>query len=268
MMRSERIPGLSVAVVDADGVRCAAGFGTADLATGLPATTTTAYLWFSMTKIVTATAAMRLADEGRLDLDAPVTDVAPELRAPRDGQPTVRQLLQHTAGLANPVPIRWVHPADADPPDPQALLHRLLRRRRAYRYPVGGAARYSNVGYLAAGRVVEVAAGMPFERYVREAVLDPLGMTRTGFGHAADIEVAAGYVRAPRALDPLLRAALPRGVVGRRRGAHLGLDRFLVDGPAFGGLVGDVLDAARFLRMHLRDAIRHHALEGQGVFVF
>ena len=82
MMRKGGVPGLSLAVVNRDGVLLAGGYGLADRAANRPATASTAYLWFSMTKIVTATAALRLADEGRLDLDAPVGEYVDYLRAP------------------------------------------------------------------------------------------------------------------------------------------------------------------------------------------
>ena len=52
---------------------------------------------------------------------------------------------------------------------------------------------------------------------------------------------------------PVLRAVLPTGVIGSRHGRYLALNRFYVGGPAYGGLVGDVLDASRFLRLHLND---------------
>ena len=51
----------------------------------------------------------------------------------------------------------------------------------------------------------------------------------------------------------MLRRLLPHGVLGNRHGPYLALNPFYVDGPAYGGLVGDVMDAGRFLRMHLRD---------------
>jgi CubicO group peptidase (beta-lactamase class C family) len=253
MMRGAHIPGLSLAVVSRDRLLYAAGFGTADLGEARPATPDTAYLWFSMSKIVTATAAMRLADEGRLDLDAPVDEYLDYLRAPGRRQPTVRQLLDHTSGLGNPLPIRWAHPAAADPPDPEALLRRQLRRRGAFRHPVGASARYSNLGYLAAGQVIAHAAGRPFTDHVRDAVLHPAGMSRTGYAYQPHADAATGYVRAPRVADPLLRRLLPAGVAAARHGGFLALNRFHVDGPAYGGLIGDVLDAGRFLRLHLGD---------------
>jgi CubicO group peptidase (beta-lactamase class C family) len=253
MMRAGALPGLSMAVVDRGGVVMAGGFGLADRAENRPATASTSYLWFSMTKVATATAALRLADEGRLDLDAPAGDYVSYLRAPGRVQPSVRQLLTHTAGLGNPLPIRWAHRAGVHAPDPEALLRRLMGRRRAYRYPVGQSARYSNVGYLALGEIIATAAGMPFTHYVRQSVLEPLGMHHTGFDHPGGTERATGYVKAPRLADPLLRRLLPTGIAGHRRGPYLALNDFAVDGPAYGGLIGDVLDAGRFLRMHLRD---------------
>ena len=253
MMRTGNIPGLSVAVVDRDRLRFAAGYGLADLAGNTPSTAATAYLWFSMTKIVTASAALRLADDGRLDLDAPAGEYLSGLRPRGTEQPTVRQLLTHTAGLGNPLPLRWTHPADAEPPDPHLLLGLLLTRRHAFTHPAGKVARYSNVGYLAAGEIISAAAGMPFTDYVQRAALRPLGMDHTGFRYRADTDRATGYIRTPRITDPLLRRLLPDGITGDRNGPFLALNPFYVDGPAYGGLIGDALDASRFLRMHLNN---------------
>jgi CubicO group peptidase (beta-lactamase class C family) len=253
MMRDAAVPGLSLAVVRDDRLLYGDAFGWADLATRTPATTTTSYLWFSMSKIATATAAMRLADENRLDLDAPLDEYVGYLHAPGDTQPTTRQLLTHTAGLANPLPIRWVHRADSPGPDPEVLLRELAGRRRAFRYPIGGPGRYSNVGYLAAAQVIAAVAGRPFQDYVHDAVLVPAGMTATGFTYQPGAQAASGYVRAPRGTGPALRALLPKGIVGQRHGRYLGLRPFLIDGAGYGGLVGHVLDAARFLRLHLGD---------------
>jgi CubicO group peptidase (beta-lactamase class C family) len=254
-MCAGRIPALSLAVVDRDRLLYAAGFGVADLATCVPATPRTAYLWFSMSKIVTATAAMRLVDEGSLDLDAPAAEYVPVLRIAGSDLPTVRQLLDHTAGLGNPLPLRWVHPAGEPGPDPAELLARLMHRRRAYRYPPGEAARYSNVGYLALGEVIAAASAVPFRQFVRQTVLEPLGMGRTGFGHQSAEPAAVGYVNGSAVIHPLLRAFLPRGVVGPRVCGRTSLRPFQVDGPAYGGLIGDVLDAGRFLRLHLGDGV-------------
>lgn len=253
LLRDHHIPGMSLAVVDPDHLWYAGGVGLADLATAAPATASTAYLWFSMTKLVTATAALRLADEGRLDLDAPANLYLDYLRTPGARQPTVRELLCHTAGLGNPAPIRWVHLADTCAPDPENMLRRLLDRRGAFRHPVGGQARYSNVGYLAVGQIIAAVTGASFDDHVQRAVLEPCGMTGTGFTYLPAADVATGYVRAPRPAHPMLRRVLPPGIVGAAHDRFLALHRFRVDGAAYGGLIGDVVDASRFLQLHLND---------------
>ncbi|HET6884910.1 MAG TPA: serine hydrolase domain-containing protein [Rubrobacteraceae bacterium] len=116
-LRVYGVPGPSVAVVKDDRIVWARGFGFADLATSTPATPATSYLWFSMTKIATATVVMRLADRGQLDLDAAADEYFRGFRVvSQPASVTVRHLLNHSSGLANPVPIRWVTPADAPPP--------------------------------------------------------------------------------------------------------------------------------------------------------
>jgi CubicO group peptidase (beta-lactamase class C family) len=111
LMERHHVPGLAVAVTDARQLLCVETFGRRDLMSGGPVTPDTRFLWFSMSKIVTATVAMRLVGTGQLDLDAPVDSLVPGFRARAGARPVVRQLMNHTAGAPNPLPIRWVRPA-------------------------------------------------------------------------------------------------------------------------------------------------------------
>jgi CubicO group peptidase (beta-lactamase class C family) len=253
-LRTDHIPGLSLAVVSDGGVQWSAGFGYADLGTQAPAEPQTAYLWFSMTKIATATAVVRLAEQGRLDLDGPVSAYYPPFAAvAQSGPVTVRHLLNHSSGLANPVPIRWVYPAGSAPPDRSAFVERLLRRHRRLRSDPGDRTRYSNLGYLVLGEVIAHASGRPYEQYLREQLLAPLGMVRTGFSYqdTGASRPAAGYQPLPAILTPLLRAVLPAGIVAGRQGRYVAYHPFHVVGAPYGGLVGGVSDAARLALLHL-----------------
>lgn len=250
-----RVPGMSLAVVSRDRVLYSGGTGYADVSALTPATADTAYPWFSMTKPVTATAAHRLSDQGRLDLHAPVHEYLPWLRAPGPAQPTVWQLLSHSAGLGNPLPVRWIHPADTPGPDQERMLRQLMARRRPFRYRVGGTGHYSNVGYLVAAQIISQVSGEPFTSYVQREILIPLGMDSTGFSYPPGRQAATGYVRLPRPLAPALAQILPPGTLGPRHGDYSSLNPFLVDGAGYGGLVGTVLDAAGFARLHLNDGL-------------
>jgi CubicO group peptidase (beta-lactamase class C family) len=250
----DNVPGFSAAVVKDDRVVWERGFGFADLATASPATPLTSYLWFSMTKIVTATAVMRLAEEGDLDLDAPADEYFRGFKVISQPVPvTVRHLLNHSSGLANPLPIRWVRPADAPASDRGAFVGRLLAKNRRLRSVPGERAAYSNLGYLALGEVVSEVSGSGYEEYVRDEILSPLGMERTGFSYPqpAGDEAATGYQPLWKPLTPLFRAALPRGIVGPRHGRYVSFEPFYVEGAAYGGLVGGAAEAARLVLLHL-----------------
>jgi CubicO group peptidase (beta-lactamase class C family) len=157
------VPGIAAAIVGPGGLLDVAACGDADLAAGRPASAGMVCPWFSMTKIVTATMAMRLADQGLLDLDRPVAPLVPELAVvePRRYREriTPRHLLAHSSGIANPVPVRWIHPADQPGPDQAALLQRLLARHRKLRFEPGVRSSYSNLGTLVLGRALSSAAG-------------------------------------------------------------------------------------------------------------
>jgi CubicO group peptidase (beta-lactamase class C family) len=257
------VPGLAVAVVDGDGVREAAGVGMADLVGGRPASPEMVCPWFSMTKIVTATAAMQLTERGVLDLDAPVAAHVPQMRHLRPASDaariTARHLLSHSAGLANPIPVAWIHPPDQPGPDPDTFLDALLTKHGKLRSVPGTTSRYSNLGVLIVGAVVANLTGEPFPDVMRRGVLDPLKMDSTGFTYSPDMLARAATGYHPR-WSPM-RYLLKRWVIGPPTGRWIALNPFLLDGQAYGGLLGPVTDAARFVRMHLRDG----ELDGQRV---
>ena len=126
----------------------------------------------SITKPIVAAGAMRLVDEGRLELDEPLTG----LRLPWSGI-TLRHLLSHQAGLARD----WSTPLSEYGEGDDAL------QRMAADEAVGGPAEpgryfsYANPGYWLTGALIERATGMSFEEALHELVLEPLGMERTGF---------------------------------------------------------------------------------------
>ena len=251
------VPGLAVIAADADGIRVEQGFGLADLGRRDDMTPQSVCNWFSMTKLVTATAVVQLADQGRLDLDAPIIgsyEALAMLRpADRVRTITARHLLSHSSGLANPLPLRWVHRADQPGPDRTRFVERLLERNRRVRFAPGAKAAYTNLGYLVLGEVVTHVSGESFEDYVRSHVLEPLGMTSTGFAVTDPATWATPYQRRFTALGALLPLLIPRPILGLRQGRFRALRHFYVDGAAYGGLVGPATDAARFLRADLGD---------------
>jgi CubicO group peptidase (beta-lactamase class C family) len=180
-LTARKVPGLSVMVMQRDQVMVEEAVGLADLAGGRSATLGMVYLWFLMTKIVTATAALQLVERGRLSLDHPVERYLPEFPRPGAGWPKVelRHVLSHSSGLANPIPVRWVHPANQPAREAHGFTLELLSRYHKLRFPAGSKASYSNLGYLALGSAVTIHhpgswRGEPATGYRRTTRPDPV----------------------------------------------------------------------------------------------
>jgi CubicO group peptidase (beta-lactamase class C family) len=168
------VPGIALVVSDSGGVREEASAGTADRARTVPVTADTRFALASLTKPLVAFAALVARDRGIVDLDAPVAEVVGAV-APWI---TLRGCLAHLTGLPeNATPAELGVAADAGWP---ALRDAWLRVEPTS--PAGTVRRYSNVGYAIAGAALEVASGVPIDRFLREAVLDPLGMASTSLG--------------------------------------------------------------------------------------
>ncbi|HVC59214.1 MAG TPA: serine hydrolase domain-containing protein [Acetobacteraceae bacterium] len=146
--------------------------------------------WWSFTKTVLAASALTLVRDGALALDRPV-----------DGEAyTLRQLLQHTAGLGDYGEVADYHTAVAHRDEPWSVNELLLRSRAAeLRYPPGMGWRYSNIGYLKVRRLIEHTAQMPLEAVLDRAVFAPLRISGAKLARArADLlpvamGEAAGY---------------------------------------------------------------------------
>ena len=126
--------------------------------------------WWSFTKTVLAATALALVRDGVLALDQPIY-----------GEPfTLRQLLQHTAGLGDYSELADYHAAVQHRDDPWSVAE-LLHRSRAneLRYPPGSGWRYSNIGYLKVRQLIEHTTQMSLELAVRRAVFEPLGVRGT-----------------------------------------------------------------------------------------
>ncbi|HET7294142.1 MAG TPA: serine hydrolase domain-containing protein [Vicinamibacteria bacterium] len=223
-MRAASIPGLTAAVRVGD-VLWTRGFGEADVENHVPARPETLYRLASVSKPITAVAAMQLAEAGRLDLDADVRRYVPGF--PKKPWPvTTRQLLSHLGGIRHYRGEEWdstrryvsvLEGLDLFKDDP--LLHE-----------PGTRFVYSTHGYSLAGAVIEAVSGRPFVEQLRDTVFAPAGLTtaRDDDGRELLRERAQGYERTP---DGRLRNSAPSDT------------SYKVPG---GGLVATAPDVARF----------------------
>jgi D-alanyl-D-alanine carboxypeptidase len=184
-------PGAAVLVTRGGRVLLRKGYGLANVERGTAVTPETVFRIASVTKVFAATAALLLADQGRIALDSPVTTYLPDYPAAGRGI-TVRHLLSHTAGL----------PEYLDRPDvfafvgqerPVQDLVASFRDRPAVFAP-GERDAYSNSGYILLGAILERVSGIGFGELVRTRIFAPLGMRSTAC--AAPLAGVAGLAEA------------------------------------------------------------------------
>jgi CubicO group peptidase (beta-lactamase class C family) len=242
--QEQHIPSLSAVVVYDRHMLWANAFGHAQVDLLVQAQPQSIYRIGSITKVFTATLLMVLRDAGIVQLDDPLVKYLPEFRIPSrfaNMSPlTLRQLASHTAGLPVYAPIDYDLRQTAMYPPIEVIIASLVRSEQTF-HPLTRI-KYSNLGYALLGHALARAVGMRYERAMEHLILEPLGMTSSGF------TVPAGNVE--------------RGVLGYERDPDDGAVR-VAPQPHLGGfspsgqLYSSVLDLAQFLMLQFHDGPAH-----------
>ncbi len=193
---ANEIPGLSIGLVYKNKVIFSKGYGYADIQRKIKATDTTCYRIASFSKVFTAIAILQLFEHGKLHLDDRVQHYLPWFRSERDEQTkqiTIRQLLTHTAGLDREGDTsHWTdfHFPSLDQVK-QHVAAGALVSAPAEKW------KYSNFGYSILGEVIKVVSGVPYEEYMREQIVQRLGLSYTAPTLTNKIieNLAVGYSR-------------------------------------------------------------------------
>ncbi len=247
-------PSVSVAVMDHGKVVYDRAFGFADGPRRIPAGPDTTYRWFSVTKLFTAVAILQLVEEGKVELEAPAGRYVPlvsQAFGAHARELTIARLLSHSSGLGdigNDI-VSWVHVAG---PHPQEL--EILRRHLAAHAELEprhvGQGRYSNLGYLLLGGVIEAVTGRPYTEVISRRILEPLGMASTAFYYDEPrFSPATRHAVGSHPTDLMgfmASLSLDAGVVRECKEQRYWFNGFHPNQSAPSGLVGTSADALRF----------------------
>ncbi|MCY4020278.1 MAG: serine hydrolase [Chloroflexi bacterium] len=227
------VPGVTFGV-SVSGESYSAGAGITSVDNPLPVTDETLFQIGSITKTVTATAMLRLVEQGALDLRAPVRDYLPGFRV-RDEEASARvtswHLLTHRAGWTGDVftDTGGGDDAAAKYVDGMAEFEQLA--------PLGRHFSYNNAGFCVAGRIIEALTGASYEEAIQELIFEPLGMPRSFFFPQQVMlhRFAVGHQTAEEGDRVLSPWAIPRGM------------------NAAGGISCHIRDLLRYGAYHLGD---------------
>jgi CubicO group peptidase (beta-lactamase class C family) len=228
------VPGVAIGVHH-DGTDHYAFHGVTSVENPLPVDASTLFQFGSTGKTYTATAILRLVDQGKVDLDAPVRTYVPELKLKDESvaeKVTVLQLLNHTAG--------WAGDFEKDTGTGDDALARYVEAMAGVEQitPLGAEVSYNNASLSLAGRIIEKVTGLTYERAIGELLLTPLGMDSTYFfpNDVMTRRFAVGHTNNAEGMVKVARPwALPR------------------NGNAAGGMSATVGDQITWAKFHLAD---------------
>ena len=233
-MKRLKVPGVSIGIYH-QGREWTAGFGITSIENPLPVTADTLFQTGSISKTFTGTLLMMLAEQEKVELDAPVRTYLKEFKlsdATVTKHATVRHLLTHTGG--------WVGDYFNDFGNGDDALDRMVKdiAKLPQVQPLGNIWSYNNAGFNIASRVIEVVTGKPYEKALQEMLLDPLGFTMT-FLYPSDVLFTHRFVVGHYLEAEKVKVARP-WAIGRA-------------GNGVGGVVSTVKDLLAYARFHMGD---------------
>jgi CubicO group peptidase (beta-lactamase class C family) len=180
-------------------------YGAANMEWNIPNTADTRFRLGSITKQFTATVIMQLVEQGKIKLDAKLSDYLPDYRKDTGSKVTIHHLLTHTSGI----PSYTSQPGFFENVSRNPYKVDEFVKKYAsgdLEFEPGSKYTYNNSGYFLLGAIIEHVTGKPYEQVLKENIFDPLGMKNTGYDHygtiipkraAGYIKTAGGYANAP-----------------------------------------------------------------------
>jgi CubicO group peptidase (beta-lactamase class C family) len=232
IMTEDKIPGLSIALVDREDLVWTAGFGYTDYDLKTPVTPDTIFSIQSMSKTLTTTLVMFAVQEGLVDLDTPISEYLSDFKVksrfeenPQD-KITLRHLCSHTAGFVHEAPVG----NNYERKSPSFEAHIQSISDTWLRFPVGAKYSYSNLGIDLAAYILQIRSGRSFAEYMRYKLFDPLDMSNS----FVDIEFIRQH---------------PNRAIGHT--PHIEKETLEIPMIGAGGVYTSARDLAKFVQFHL-----------------
>ncbi|MBK7338103.1 MAG: beta-lactamase family protein [Saprospirales bacterium] len=247
-------PSIQYAFFDTDSILFESSYGLKNVKQHTPVDAATTYHLYSITKTFTALSVLQLAQAGKLGLDQPVVSYLPEF--PYSKEITIEQLLSHTAGIPNPIPLKWIHlESEHDQFNRDRFFAEIFKAYPSLDFEPGAGFKYSNLGYVILGQLVERVSGLSFEDYVQENIIAPSGINTPdlGFGMERDRH-AVGYHKWWSISNAVFGFLIDKNkFMGPREGKWKPFHRFYNNGVAYGGMFGSASGLIPYAQTLLRE---------------
>ena len=208
----------------------------------------------SVTKTFTALAILQLEQEGKLSIENPARSYWSEF--PYPGDITIHQLLSHTAGIPNPIPLRWIHLADEHSSfDKDSFFKSIFDKYKRVKTKPDEKFLYSNLGYVLLGELIEKISGKGYEQYITDNIISKLGLLpgELGFTISDFSNNVTGYQKNWTFMNLLMGFFLDKSkFMGHTEGKWKPLKAFYINGSSYGGLIGTARSFQTYVQQLLR----------------
>lgn len=229
-------------------------YGLKNIKSAIPADSSTTYSLYSVTKTFTALSVLQLAQAGKIELGSQVSNYLPDF--PYSNDITVEQLLSHTAGIPNPLPLRWIHLAEEHQGfHRDEFFKEVFKNNSSLKSTPGTKFSYSNLGYVLLGQLIEKVSGQSYESYVTENITERIGIDPKALGFQINPSVhATGYHKWWSPGNFLFGFLIDKEkFMGNKEGKWKPFHYFYNNGTAYGGMVGSAQALIKYAQALLQE---------------
>ncbi|MEM9545542.1 MAG: serine hydrolase domain-containing protein [Bacteroidota bacterium] len=253
LVDKDKTPSVSYLLFDKDHIIHSHRSGYADIISNKTISENSTYCGFSVTKTFTALAILQLTEKGKLKLDDHVDKY---VNHPYTNDITIKQLLSHSAGIPNPLPLRWVHsPEEHQTFDRNEFFNHLFMKNSKLKSSPNDKFNYSNLGYVLLGRVIENISGLSYEKYIHANIIDQLNIDQGDLGFLINDpdNHAKGYQKRGTFMNFVLGFLMDKSkYVNQKEGKWNSFHDVLLNGPSYGGLIGTADSFMRYIQEFLK----------------
>ncbi|MFZ0282566.1 MAG: serine hydrolase domain-containing protein [Bacteroidales bacterium] len=239
-IKANRSPSIQYTLFNKDIILKRYAFGLADIDNGIEVDDKTTYNAYSVTKTFTALAILQMAQREKLSLDDSIKKYLPDI--PYDSEITIKQVLSHSAGIPNPIPLSWIHLGNAKMAfDRDQFFKGILTKYNKTKSRPNEKYAYSNLGYVLLGQILEKVSGMKYEEYIQKNIIEAIGIPETemGFEIHDPRRHATGYHKRLSFSNVILGFLIDKSkYMGKAGSTWKPFNPFYVNGPSYGGLIG------------------------------
>jgi CubicO group peptidase (beta-lactamase class C family) len=239
-VESSKTPSVQYLYFDQDSVIKSFQIGFADITKKKEVNSSITYNAFSVTKTFTALAILQLYEKRKIDINKLVSQYFPEFSYRTEI--TVKQLLNHTAGIPNPIPLNWIHlDSERSTFDRNSFFKSIFEKNTKTKSEPNEKFAYSNLGYVILGQLIENVSGNTYEEYITENIVQrlPINPNDLTFEIISNEKHAKGYHKKMSFSNLILGFMIDKTkFMGDTEGKWRSFNNFYVNGPSYGGLIG------------------------------